>query len=419
MAEMAMVASRKSRLRQWAAQGKKPAKRALFLSEHSSMFLSSIQVGITLIGILLGIFTGSTVMERLNVFLSQAYYLIPYSGIISFLLVTVMITLALILFGELIPKKIALSQPEKLALKIAKPMTYFSWMIKPVIALLSKTTDGFLRLIRIQNRCTEILNEEEIRSIMLEGKQSGVFNETEFRIMERALRLGDQNIQSMMVPRRRMFWINVLENDTKIMNLVLQSSVSHFPLCEGNLDHILGIVQTKDLLQQWMYEKKLNLKSIAREAVFVYEKMGALEVLELFQKENAKIALVIDEYGVIQGIVSFFDYLQVLVGKPILWADGAGMEVKKLDTSTYEIDGMMRMDQLLELFSLPLEKDCLISSATVSGFIMDRLGRIPQKGDSIHWNNLLIYVKDMHHYRIHRLVVRYEKDLEENHEKQN
>jgi putative hemolysin len=310
LSEMAIVASRKLRLKQLIKRGYKKAEKALFLSENTSIFLSSIQIGITLLGIFLGVFSGSTLVNYLSVFLSEFSFLDPFQDVLSFLLITVFVTFFMLIFGELIPKKIALAQPEKIALKTAKSMFILIYLLKPFVLILSKTTDIILRVFRIPTENLSKLSEEEIRETMLQGKQTGIFDETEYAIIERVLRLGDRDIQSIMVPRRRMSWINIHDDPSQVISSVLQASVSHFPICDGHLDKLLGVVRSRELLLQWNMENKINYEVLMQKPLFIYEHAGALTVLEQFREEQVKIAFIVDEYGVIQGLVSFLIFLK-------------------------------------------------------------------------------------------------------------
>jgi putative hemolysin len=405
LSEMAVVASRKLRLRQWIKKGNKSAEKALFLSENTSMFLSSIQIGITLLGIFLGVFSGSTLVRYLSAYLSGFSFLHPWQDLLSFVLITIFITFLMLIFGELIPKKIALNQPEKMAIKTAGSMLLLSSFLKPIVFLLSKTTDLVLRLFHVPIEKSAKLSEEEIRETMLQGKQSGIFDEIEYAIIERVLRLGDRDIQSIMVPRRRMSWINIHDDPSQVISSVLQASVSHFPVCDGQLDKLMGVVRSRELLLQWNMENKINYEALMQTPLFIYEHAGALTVLEQFRKEQVKIAFIVDEYGVIQGLVSFFDYLKAMLGEDISVDNLEPKTIQQLDAMTYEVDGMVRMDQVLNLFKMPWEEEYVFLSATIGGFLMEQLGRIPKTGEKYQWNKLCFLVKEMHQYRIHRVRI--------------
>jgi putative hemolysin len=405
LSEMAVVASRKLRLRQWIKKGNKSAEKALFLSENTSIFLSSIQIGITLLGIFLGVFSGSTLVRYLSAYLSGFSFLHPWQDLLSFVLITIIITFLMLIFGELIPKKIALNQPEKMAIKTAGSMLLLSSFLKPIVFLLSKTTDLVLRLFHVPIEKSAKLSEEEIRETMLQGRQSGIFDETEYAIIERVLRLGDRDIQSIMVPRRRMSWINIHDDPSQVISSVLQASVSHFPVCDGQLDKLMGVVRSRELLLQWNMENKINYEALMQTPLFIYEHAGALTVLEQFRKEQVKIAFIVDEYGVIQGLVSFFDYLKAMLGEDISVDNLEPKTIQQLDAMTYEVDGMVRMDQVLNLFKMSWEEEYVFLSATIGGFLMEQLGRIPKTGEKYQWNKLCFLVKEMHQYRIHRVII--------------
>lgn len=418
LSEMAVVASRKLRLKQLIKKGNKIAEKALFLSENTSIFLSSIQIGITLLGIFLGVFSGSTMVRYLSVYLSGFSFIHPLQDLLSFVLVTFFITFLMLIFGELIPKKIALAQPERIAIKTAKSMFILIYVLKPFVLILSKTTDIILRILHIPTENSAKLSEGEIRETMLQGKQTGIFDETEYAIIERVLRLGDRDIQSIMVPRRRMVWINIHDDPSQVISSVLQASVSHFPVCDGQLDKLLGVVQSRELLLQWNMENKINYEDLMQKPLFIYERAGALTVLKQFREEKVKIAFIVDEYGVIQGLVSFFDYLKAMLGEDISADYLEPKTIQQIDAVTYEVDGMFRMDQVLNLFKIPWEEEYVFLSATIGGFLMQQLGTIPKTGEKVQWKKLCFLVKEMHQYRIHRVRISLTKGKECEDEKQ-
>ncbi len=407
LAEMAVVSSRKTRLQQKADEGDKGALAALALSNKPTRFLSTIQVGITTIGILSGAFGGATIAEEIAVNLSKVVWLEPYSEAIGIAIVVLIITYFTLIFGELVPKRIALNNAESIAAKVAAPMNGLARLVKPVVTLLSSSTEVVLRLIRIKPTSEPSVTAEEVKLMIYEGAQVGVFEDAEQEIVERVFRLGDRQVISLMTYRTEMVFLNV--EDTLDVNLgkIASSGYSRFPVCKGELDDILGIVQVKDIFAQVHNGQEIDLQAAIQPAVFIPEGMSALDLLERLREKKSHLALIMDEFGGITGMVTINDMLEAIVGDiPMLEDQIEEPDIIQREDGSYLLDGMLSTDELkdlLDLDMLPDEDDA--GYKTLGGMIMAEIRRIPNAGDTTLWNGWRFEVVDMDGHRVDKILV--------------
>jgi len=309
MSEIAVVSARKSRLQQLAETGDAKARTALELATAPNQFLSTIQVGITLIGILAGAFGGATIARHLTSWLGDIPPLAPYSHALSLALVVAVTTYLSLIIGELVPKRLALNAPERVAAAIARPMQALSNIAYPVVHVLGVSTEFVLHLLGVKPSTEPPVTEEEIRSLIEEGARAGMFEEAEREMVERVFRLGDRRVGAVMTPRTEIVWLDSEAPLEEIRETIMGSAHSRFLVAQGSLDNVVGIAQAKDLLVHFLSQQTVDLTTIAQQPLFVPETMGALKVLELFKQSGTHMALVIDEYGGIQGLVTPNDIL--------------------------------------------------------------------------------------------------------------
>ncbi|MCJ7444309.1 MAG: hemolysin family protein [Methanotrichaceae archaeon] len=406
MSEIAIVSARKALLKQHAEEGDSSAQKALELAEDPTEFLSTIQVGITLIGILAGAYAAAALSENLAVYLEMIPPLAPYSNALSIIVVVVVITYFTIVIGELVPKRLALNDPEKIASRIAFPMTTFSRIASPVIALLSASTELILRALGVKKYEEPKLTEEELKVMLVKGFTAGVIEEAEQDIMERVFRLGDRSVDAVMTPRKEIVWLDINDTPEVIRDKLSSGSYSLFPVCKGRLDNVLGIVQSKDLLYCSIKDEKVDLKSNLLPPLFVPESMKALRVIEKFKQTGIHLAIVIDEYGSVQGVVTLTDLLEELVGD-IPHIDELGEpQIMKREDGSWLLDGMLPIDEFKETFQiaeLPGEKEELYQ--TVGGFVMMHLEKIPKEGDHFEWDEYRFEVMDMDEHRVDKILL--------------
>lgn len=408
MAEIAVISSRKSRLQQRSEAGDSSAGIALELASSPNHFLSTVQIGITLVGIFAGAYGGATISRQLIVLLDQIPWLAPYSGALGIALVVLAITYLSLVIGELVPKRLALSNPETIASAVAKPMRMLSRIAIPVVHLLSLSTEAVLRLIGTKPSEEPPVTEEEVRILITQGAQSGVFEEAEHAMLESIFRLGDRKVASLMVPRSEVDWLDADADIEDMWRRVEESRHSVLPVCEGALDNVIGMVNIRDLLIACRSDREPDIRALAESPVFVSENAAIPRALEIFKESKSVVALAVDEYGGIQGLISTDDVLQAIVGE-ITSAGGheEPLVVKRSDDS-WLLDGALSISDLKHMFNiskpLPNEEDG--GYHTLGGFVMAYLGKIPSEGDRFQWDNFSIEVVDMDGYRVDKVLMR-------------
>jgi putative hemolysin len=411
MYEIAVVAARRPRLQHLAATGNRGASVALELANAPNEFFSTIQVGITLVGILAGALGGATLAEPLAESLERFTLIAPYRHPIAFGLVVVVITYLSLVVGELVPKRIALARAERIACALARPMRSLSRLTRPAVRLLGSSTDLVLRILRFRPTEEPPVTEEEIRLMIQQGTLAGVFEEAEQRMVTEVFRLADRRVASLMTPRTDIAWLEVSDGAEEIARKMAEAEYSRFPVCEGGLDNPVGFVRAKDLLLRSLSGQPIDLRALARPALFVPENQRGLRLLELFRQSGAHLALAIDEYGSIQGLVTVNDILEAIVGElPSREAHEEPLAVQREDGS-WLLDGMLPVDDFKQLFHIArLAEEEIALYETLGGFVMTRLGRIPTAGDYFLWRGLRFEVVDMDGLRIDKVMVARAKD---------
>ena len=404
--EIAMVSARKVRLQQKAEDGDAAARAALELAESPNRFLSTVQIGITLIGILAGALSGATLANRLAAWIAQVDFLAPYSGGLALALVVILLTYFSLIIGELIPKRLAMNNPEAAASAVARPMRFLSNITFPLVRLLSASTDLGLRILGIRPSNEPPVTEEEIRVLMEQGTQVGVFEEAEQDMVESVFRLGDRYIDSIMTPRTEIEWIDLDESPQEILQDILESSHSRFPAAQGNLDNVSGILSAKDFLSKMVSGEPFEVKSLLQPPLFVPDSMSALKVLQLIKTAGVHEALVLDEYGGLLGMVTLYDVLRAIVGEiPGPGLDG-GPQILQREDGSWLVDGLLpvyTLKELLETEQLPEEER--IGYQTLAGFILSQLGSIPAAGQRFTWGDFSFEIMDMDGRRIDKVLI--------------
>ncbi|MBE9105869.1 HlyC/CorC family transporter [Nostoc cf. edaphicum LEGE 07299] len=406
MSEMAIVSARKVRLQQLANQGDAKAMAALKLAESPNHFLSTVQVGISLIGILTGAFGGATIANRLAVYVRLVPFLAPYSEPISFGIVVLIITYLSLIVGELVPKRLALNNPERIASNVAIPMRALSAIASPMVYLLSASTDLILRVLGITASTEPQVTEEEIKILIEQGTEAGTFEEAEQDMVERVFRLGDRPVSYLMTPRPDIVWLDLDDSAEENRQKMVDSAYSRYPVCQGGLDNVLGVIPVTDLLARSFRGEPLDLTIGLRQPVFVPESTRGLKVLELFKQTITHMALVVDEYGVIQGLVTLNDIMSEIVGD-VPSTDGQDQpQAVQREDGSWLLDGMLPVEEFLELFGMEeWESEERGSYQTLGGFVITHLGRIPAAADHFEWQSMRIEVMDMDGNRVDKVLV--------------
>ncbi len=406
MAEIAIVSSRKSKLQQLSQDGDIQARKALEIANNPSRFLSTVQIGITLVGIFAGAFGGATIASSLSDQLSVFPLLDPYSNVLSLAIVVGVITYLSLIIGELVPKNIALSNPEKIAFLVSSPMNMISKFASPLVTLLSFSTDVILKVFHIKHVAQPSVTDEEIRLLIREGAKTGAFELGEQDIVERTLKLSDKRVKSLMTSRKEIVWLDVDSPFKTIRNKIIRKPHAHFPVCKGTLDKILGIIRTENLLVDFLADEKIILKKSMHKPLFVPESMDVFKVLELFKKSGIHMALVSDEYGNTQGLITITDIMEEIVGDIPTLNDAVEKEIVKRLDGTFLVDGLVSIEEFKEYFGIKRlagEKSGVFH--TVGGFITTRMGRIPLVGDNFIFNNHKYEVMDMDGTRVDKILV--------------
>jgi putative hemolysin len=400
MSEAAMVASRKARLQQQANEGDKASASVLKLISNPNIFLSTVQIGITLIGVLSGAVGGATISERLAAEFSKIPALQQYSESLAIGLVVMVITILSLWLGELVPKRLALHNPEQIARVVVGPMLFISRIFSPAVKILSKATDFVLRLFGIKDSVEVPITEEELQVLLDQGTQAGVFEEAEQDMVEGVFSLGDQRVYSLMTPRTEIVALDIHDTTQEIRQKIAESEYSRFPVRQGSLETILGIVKSRDLLIQSLSGSEIKLKDLLKPAYFIPETMFASRALEIFKEKGTELLFVIDEFGGLQGLLTVNDVIEEIVGEIELEEPQA---TQRQDGS-WLLDGMLEVDEFKEIFkldALPHEDEY----ETLSGFMMVSLGRVPQTADHFEWKGLRFEVIDMDGRRVDKVLV--------------
>ena len=406
MSEMAVVSARRVRLRQRAKGGDKRARAALELTKSPGRFLSTVQIGISLVAALTGALGGATVAGNLAARLDQIAFLAPYSETISVTIVVLIITYLSLVIGELLPKQIALSNAERIASLVAPPLTLLAKLASPIVYLLNVSTKILMRILRVKPSSDPPVTEDEVRVMIAQGTQVGIFEPIEEEMVGQVFRLSDQRAFALITPRSEIAWLDLDDSPEDIRQKIVASGYSRFPVGRGSLDEIRGLVQARDLLAQSMAGEPIDLEAVLRPALFVPESIPVFEVLDRFKQTQSQVALVVDEYGILQGMVTLDDILEAIVGDIPDPGEVIDLEIVEREDGSWLLDGMVPLDEFIEMFQIktPLDRrEC--NCQTLGGFVMMVLGRIPSAGDCFEWDKLRFEVVDMDGLRVDKVLV--------------
>lgn len=409
MAEIALVSARKARLEAQANKGSRDAREALNLSNKPDTFLSTVQIGITLIGILVGIFSGETIQENLAKWLEQFKFLKGYTNGVATTIIVIIITYFSLVFGELVPKRVGLTYPEGIAKLVARPMRWLSWITHPFILLLTKSTHFITALFRIKSNDNQV-TEEEIKAMISEGTEHGAIEEAEQEIIERVFHLGDRNITSLMTHRSDIIWFDLNDNEEKIKEKIVSEPHSVYPICDGDIDNLKGVVSIKDL---YVANDLTLFKDLMTPPLFVPVNVSAYQVLEKFKESRIHCCYIVDEYGSLQGMITLNDILEAIVGDiPEQHIEDYG--IVKRDDGSYLVDAQIPFYDFLTYFEQTEhmnEGDHDFN--TLAGFILHKLEHIPTPGETLEWKGFKLEIIDMDAQRIDKVLVHISKAIEE------
>lgn len=406
MLEMALVSSRKTRLTQRAEDGDKQAAYVLKLAEEPTDFLSTVQVGITLVGIGTGVYSGAAMAAPLTVVLQQLPFLAPYAGVVAYTLVVALVTYLSIILGELIPKRIAIGNPETMIISFVPLVKILITCFKPMTALLSVSTKFLLRFTGNHRVEEQVVTEEEVRMLIEEGAAKGVFNKDEQQIIDNAFTLDDMRVGEIMIPRTKIAWLDLHDPLEKQLAQITEQRYSYFVVADGDLDNIKGVLYTKRFLIHGL-KGEYDLEQALKKPLLVPESMSISQVLNLFKHERVKIALIINEFGSLAGLVTLRDVVEHLVGDVPSDDEEYEPEVIQKDEHSWYVDGLLSISEFVEYFDLDekLVEDSREYYNTVGGLVVDILGNIPREGDAIEIAGLKIEVVDMDGKRVDKVLV--------------
>ncbi len=406
MSEFAVVSARKSRLQPLADDGNERAQMALDLAEHPDQFLATIQIGITLVGTLVGALGGATLAQHLAPVLAGIPLLAPYANAISFTVVVLLLTFLTLVLGELVPKQLALHSAERLAIVLAGPVSTLSKLTSPLVRFLAGSSNLIVRLLGVKPSIEPPVTEDEIKVLLEQGTQAGVFEEAEQEMVEGVFRMGGQRVGALMTPRPDIDWIDLDETSDAIHDQILGSHRTRFPVAQGELDNVVGILHTKDLLAHGFQCDPPDIRKLLRPPVFIPESAEVLQALEHFKETGEHFALVTDEYGSVAGVISPTDILEAIVGDLPAKGEPAELEAVRRDDGTWLMGGALSIEEMvdkLELNDLPEDEEG--SFQTVGGFVMVRLGEVPHAGDHFEWGGFRFEVMDMDGRRVDKVLV--------------
>jgi putative hemolysin len=409
MAEIALVSARKARLEAQANKGDLRAKAALGLANKPETFLSTVQIGITLIGILTGIYSGEKIVANVQGFLQNIPMLAPYAKGIATTFVVVILTFFSLILGELLPKRLGLTAPEAIAKMVAAPMKVINILTWPFVWLLNKTTNILIKLFNIKTTDNQV-TEEEIKAIISEGTEHGAIEATEQEIIERIFHLGDRNITSLMTHRHDIIWFDINDNEQTIKEKILQEPHSVYPICHNSIDNIKGIVSIKDM---YVTPDDIPFKDSMKPALFVPENNSPYQLLERFKESKIHTCFVVDEYGTLLGLITLNDILEAIVGE-LPQQDVEDYEVKEREDGTFLVDAQIPFYDFLTKF----EKTEWMNEGeqefdTLAGFILHRMERIPQSGDKMDWSGFHFEILDMDGHRIDKVLVKISEEIKQ------
>lgn len=405
--ETALISAKKSRLEAGATRGDAKSKVALELKENPDVFLSTTQIYITLIAILTGVYSGERFSENLAPVLRKIHFIAPYADTIALIVIVIIVTFLSILFGELVPKRMALLNPERIAKAVAKPIKTLSTISYPLVWLLSSINIGIFRLFNLNTSEESYVTEDEIKAMINEGSELGTIEEEEKDIIQRVFHLGDRNITSLMTHRTDIVWFEINESRESVKSKIEEFQHSVYPVCRENIDDIEGVVHVKDLY----LHPDGSLEGLLRKPLFVPENNSAYQVLEKIRNTKIHHAFIVDEYGSLQGMITARDILRAIVGEMPEEEDD-DYEIKVRKDGTFVIDGQIQFYDFLTFFN----KTIWINEGenefdTLAGFILHQLQRIPEAGDTFEWRGFDFEIIDMDGQRIDKVIVKINDEI--------
>ena len=407
LSEIAIVSASKPMLKHMVKQGNKKAERALELAENPGRFLSTVQVGITLVGILAGAYGGATIAEKIAPELDKIPFIYPYGESVSVALIVTCITYFSVVIGELIPKRVGLRHPERIAMTVAGPMKAVSWIAHPIVVVLEVSGNALMKVLGIFSDDEDSVSEEEFKAILSEGAESGVIEKTEHEMLQRVIRLDDRDVKSIMTHRTEVVFIDINDTIEDIREKVHQAGHSRYPVIDGNPDELKGIVQAKELLDDALQDSsKLHITEHIKDVMILPESASCLQALEAFKRAHINLIVIVDEYGSTQGIVTTSDILEAIVGiLPSNYDADDQMKIVERENGTWLVDGRTPIEEIhlsIGLQEISADEDF----DTIAGFVLEHLRKTPKEGALFEIYNHRFEILDMDGHRIDKILIR-------------
>jgi len=405
MSELALVSSRKSRLERMASQGNSGARTALLLIEDPTRFLSTVQIGITLVGILAGAVSGATIADKLGDWFETFPDVAPHGDTIAIGLTVVVITYLSLIVGELVPKRIALANPERVASLVARRMKLMSHLAAPAVWFLKISTDTVLRFIKLSAARKESAIEDEVKSLVAEGTLAGIFAPQEREMIDGVLRLANRPVRAIMTPRPEIVWVDSQADHETLERVAETSRFSRLLVCDGSVDQAVGVAHTKDLLPLALKNEPIDLRSLMVPACIVPDRISVLNLIERFRLEGVHMAVVVDEYGVTEGVATLTDLLESIAGELPERGEAAKLLIDQRDDGSWLVDGALPIDEFEDRIGLRGLREHG-GFDTVAGFVLHQLGHLPAVGESFLYRHARFEVIELDGRRIERILVR-------------
>ena len=415
MTELAIINARKGLLEEKAEAGNRGARMAIKLAEDPNEMFSTIQIGITLISIVTGLYSGATFSDPMATYIKEhILWLADYADTVSPIFIVSLTTYLSLVIGELVPKSLAYNSPESIAIIMAIPMKYFATITKPLVALLSMSTTMLLKVLGVKHKEEAPVTESEINKMLVQGVELGAYEEEEPVLVENIFRLADLDASDIMTPRTQLTWIDINASDEEILETIMECNEHRIPVGDDSLDELKGLVSSVDVLAQQMKESHRPMKDILaycmRKPVLVPESLSLMKVLSTFREEGTHEAIVLDEYGGMSGMITFHDIMEEIVGLMPSGEEEKKEEENRIvqrDDGSYLVDGLISIEELKEYFEvdelLPGEEDDLYK--TLGGFVTYLIGRIPKEANRCHYGPLQFEVMDMDNTRVDKVMV--------------
>lgn len=405
MSEISLVSSRRFKLENGKKKGSKGAEIALKMSDNPTKFLSTVQIGITLIGILLGVYSGENLTKDMESYLVKFDVIQPYAHNIAVGLIVIFITFLSIVLGELFPKRLGMTYPEKIAVKVAIPMKVLSVLTSPFVWLLSVSNDLLLKLFRIRKTSESKVSEEEIKAIIKESAEGGEIQDIEHNIVERVFELGDRKVNTLFTYRSELVYFNTTDTWEEIREKISCEKHSAYPVCENNnLDDLIGIVLLKDLFSPDI-EQEFSVKKYVKDPVYINESTYAYNVLELFKRERMHYGIVVDEYGSTKGIITMDDVVDALVGD-VTEVDQDEYQIIQRDETSWLVDGQYSIIEFVRYFDVYIDDEIQLKYTTVAGLLIHQSNALPNVGEKFTIDGFELEVVDKDGQRIDKILVR-------------